>query len=105
MTGDVGINLSSGVHAYATREFSDRFREHLDQPNFMAYSGSDMRVCGEVSLWGRVIRSERGYQAEKAYPRRLFFHYDRRFTFDLFAALRREYGVEVDELPEVHGKA
>jgi hypothetical protein len=97
MSGEVGMNLSSGVHAYATRELSDKFRENVDHPNFMAYSGSDMHVCGEVSLWGRVIRSEHGYQAEKAYPRRLFTHRDRRFTFDLFAALRREYGVEVDE--------
>jgi hypothetical protein len=105
MSGEVGVNRSSGVHAYVTRELSEKFRAQLGDPNFMAYSGSDLRVCGEVSLWGRVIRSEHGYQAEKGYPRRLFAHSDRRFTNDLVAGLRREYGVEVEALPGIGGAA
>lgn len=33
---------------------------------------SDVRVLGQVSLWGRVIETENGYRAEKAYPSELW---------------------------------
>lgn len=33
---------------------------------------SDVRVLGNVQLWGRVIETENGYRAEKAYPSELW---------------------------------
>lgn len=35
-------------------------------------SYSDVKVLGRVSLWGRVVETENGYRAEKAYPSELW---------------------------------
>lgn len=43
--------------------------------NLVAAIGSDykeVKVLGQVSLWGRIIETENGYRAEKAYPSELW---------------------------------
>jgi hypothetical protein len=32
-------------------------------------------AIGEVNLWGRIIETERGYRAQYAYPKRLYFDF------------------------------
>jgi hypothetical protein len=69
------------------------------------FKGPGYAVWGTVLLWGTVIRGERGYRAQYAYPRELFLaHRDYRFV----GALRKSYeGVPVtlrNPYPEVeHG--
>ena len=53
---------------------------------------SDVRVVGEVSLWGGVIPAEWGYRAQLAYPKRLFVPYE---GWRLAKPLRERYGVPV----------
>jgi hypothetical protein len=50
---------------YATRDRSEQF------PG-LGRNG----VVGEVALWGRIVRHERGYRAEYAYPTRILVPFD-----------------------------
>lgn len=96
MVGVIERGQPSGVHAWDCREASDRYGSQYAQPFYMAYSAANPHVCGEVNLWGKVIKHERGYRAEKGYPRKLFVPKIYREKMDLAAALRREYGVEAE---------
>ncbi len=83
----VGFDLPSGVHAWQTRA---QCLEHARSYGIYAREW----IVGEVSLWGHVIKHERGFRAEHAYPRRLIVPDALRGYGDIAAGLRRTYGVE-----------
>lgn len=61
------------------------------------------QVMGRVALWGKVIRHERGYRAEKAYPVTLAVKGQLHPSIDregLFEDLLDAYGCRLDE----HGR-
>jgi hypothetical protein len=79
-----------GVYAFKHRKDA----EHLAREKV----GRDTLALGRVSLWGRVIESERGYRAAYAYP------YDLELlggTEQLARALRQTYAVDVSLAPAV----
>jgi hypothetical protein len=53
-----------GVHAAASYDL-------LDELGFVDDSGHAIAL-GTVSLWGRVVETERGWRAERAYPRQVW---------------------------------
>jgi hypothetical protein len=89
MTACCGANiLRHGIHAFTT------------SADAIAYMGEGRKpirhVFGEVSLWGRIVIHERGYRAERAYPRRILVPSVYRGSRDIVNELRRSYGVETD---------
>ncbi len=73
-----------GVYAFKQREDAELLaREKVD---------NDVLAIGRVSLWGRVIETERGFRAQRAYP------YDLQLlggTAELARAIRNRYAVDV----------
>jgi hypothetical protein len=73
-----------GVYAFKRREDAELLaREKVD---------GDVLALGRVSLWGRVIETERGFRAERAYPYDLVLLGG---TDRLAHALRNRYAVDV----------
>jgi len=74
-----------GVYAFKRREDAELLaREKVDR---------DVLALGRVSLWGRVIETERGFRAERAYPYDLLLlGGDER----LARALRSRYAIDVE---------
>jgi hypothetical protein len=79
-----------GVYAFKSREDAAALaREKVDH---------DVIALGRVSLWGRVIETERGYRAAHAYP------YDIELLGgddSLAAELRGRYAIDVTTAPAV----
>jgi hypothetical protein len=81
-----------GVYGYRTREAAE---DHLEQ--FREGNGEYVLgwAFGRVSLWGRIVECEHGWRAQQAYP----------YAIDVYAeppvaaALRRLYGVDVEQRP------
>ena len=73
-----------GVYAFKRREDAELLaREKVD---------NDVLALGRVSLWGRVIETERGFRGQRAYP------YDLQLlggTAELARAIRDRYAVDV----------
>jgi hypothetical protein len=89
MTACCGANtLRHGIHAFATPEQAIEYMGEGRKPI--------RHVFGEVSLWGRVVVHERGYRAERAYPKRILVPEQYRGGRDIVNELRRTYGVESD---------
>jgi hypothetical protein len=57
-----GFNCQCGVWAF----------KELDGLISALGSYHDLKVLGQVSLWGRVVETKNGYRAEKAYPAELW---------------------------------
>ncbi len=73
-----------GVYAFKRREDAELLaREKVDR---------DVLALGRVSLWGRVIETERGFRAEHAYPYDLLLLGG---SEQLARALRNKYAVDV----------
>jgi hypothetical protein len=73
-----------GVYAFKRREDAELLaREKVDR---------DVLALGRVSLWGRVIETERGFRAERAYPYDLLLLGG---TEQLARRLRNRYAVDV----------
>ena len=74
-----------GVYAFKRREDAELLaREKVDP--------QDVLALGRVSLWGRVIETERGFRAERAYPYDLLLLGG---TEQLARKLRNRYAVDV----------
>lgn len=56
-------------------------------------------VLGEVSLWGKVIVTERGFRAQFAYPRRLIVPQANGGTAPRIIRELGSYGVRVESMP------
>jgi hypothetical protein len=77
-------NCTCGISAFKSREDAELLARET--------AGSEVIVLGRVSLWGRVIETERGYRAARAYP------YDLELlggTKELALELRNRYVVDV----------
>jgi len=73
-----------GVYAFKRREDAELLaREKVD---------GDVLALGRVSLWGRVIETEHGFRAERAYPYDLLLLGG---TEKLARAIRNRYAVDV----------
>jgi hypothetical protein len=73
---------------YAARDRDHLVAQQYQEPN----DEDDALVFGTVALWGRVMRCERGWRAQYAYPRKLWVP----FSFARHAArLEDLYGVPV----------
>lgn len=61
----------------------------------------DLKVVGQVALWGDVIEHEHGYRGEFAYPQHLWVWQNEidtsHYTETIIRTLRRIYGIEVTE--------
>ena len=79
-----GRSCDCGVYAFKRREDAELLaREKVD---------GDVLALGRVSLWGRVIETERGFRAQRAYPYDLLLLGG---TEQLARALRNRYAVDV----------
>lgn len=88
-SGDADACLSDGfvcdLIAIALQVVPLQLIRYCDAPNAKCYCGIYAHaepvfeyegfVSGEVSLWGRVMKGERGYRAQFAYPKSLTLHY------------------------------
>lgn len=83
--------LRHGIHAFTTSAQAIEYMGEGRKPI--------RHVFGEVSLWGRIVIHERGYRAERAYPRRILVPTGYRGSRDIVNELRRSYGVETDWTP------
>ena len=77
-----------GVYAFKRREDAEQLaREKVD---------GDVIAVGRVSLWGRVIETELGFRAERAYPYDLVLLGG---SDELARRIRQEYAVDVSIAP------
>ena len=77
-----------GVYAFKRREDAEQLaREKVD---------GDVIAVGRVSLWGRVIETELGFRAERAYPYDLVLLGG---SDELARRIRQEYAVDVSTAP------
>ena len=80
-----GRGCDCGVYAFKRRKDAELLaREKVDP--------KDVLALGRVSLWGRVIETERGFRAERAYPYDLLLLGG---TEQLARKLRNRYAVDV----------
>lgn len=75
---------------YAAKTF-----EHLQAMDYHTYDVECGRlvVCGEVSLWGKVVPGTQGWRAQFGYPRKLFVPFE---AWALATPLAEAYGCEVE---------
>jgi len=83
-----GAECECGVYAFKSRAEAELLaREKVDH---------DVIALGRVSLWGRVLETERGYRGEFAYPYDLVLLGG---TDSLARRVRATYAVDVDCAP------